>query len=155
MKELNQNQGSQPQSASHNHNQTIPKQAVDIVDLANSVDVLSNMYTRQLELDAMTSGEGNLMSTQSAYLNIQMNRVFVCGKQDTGAELNTMPLNIYDQLKEKCQLELRPCNDINIVGYNKQPIHCIGKTSVTCQHGNIVKQTTFYVTSVADSKVLL
>ena len=49
----------------------------------------------------MTSvSEGNLMSTQSAYLNIQMNGVFVCGKQDTGAELNAMPLNIYDQLKE-------------------------------------------------------
>lgn len=79
------------------------------MDLANSVDLLSTTYRKHLELDAMTSvGEGNLTSTQSAYLNIQMNGVWKTGKRDTGAELNMVPLNIglYDQLKAKCQLEL-------------------------------------------------
>ena len=120
--ELNQNQTSSPRSHDQNHQnsaQTIPKQAVDVVDLASSVDLLSTTYKKQLELDAMTSAE---VTTQSAYLNIQMNRMFVHGKQDTGAELNTMPLNIYDQMNMKLngKLELRPCSDVNIVGYNSQ-----------------------------------
>ena len=119
------------------------------------MDLLSTIYRRQLEFGAMTTAPTNVMSTPSAYLNIQMNGVFVHGKQDTGVELNAMPLNIYDQLRLKCNLELSPYNDINIVEYNKQPIQFIGKTFVKCQHGNIVKQTTFYMTSVTDNKVIL
>ena len=147
--ELNWNQtSSQPRSHDHSHQnsaQTIPKQAVDIVDLANSVDVLINTYRRQLELDAMACGE--VTSTQSAYSNIQMNGVFVYGKQDTGAELNAMPLNIYDQLNTK----LRPSSDVNIVVYNKQSIKCMGKVIVQCKHKDVIKN----VTSIADSKVIL
>ena len=119
MNELNHNQTSQ---RSHNHQsnvQTVPKQAVDIVYTANFVDILSNMYRKQLALDATTSTSGNLTSA-SAYSNIQMNGVYVRGKQDTGAELNAMPLNIYDELKQKCQMESRPCADVNIIGYNNQ-----------------------------------
>ena len=117
MNELNHNQTSQ---RSHNHlnsAQTIPKQAVDILDMANFINILSNTY-RKTALDAMTSTSGDLTST-SAYLNIQMNGVYVQGKQDTGAELNTMPLNIYDELK---QLQIKPCADVNIIRYNKQSI---------------------------------
>ena len=66
-----------------------------------------------------------------------------------------MPLNIYDELKQKCQLEIRPCADVNINGYNKQSIECIGKTVVQCQHGNVTKNAKFYVTSITDSKVIL
>ena len=121
--ELNfQQQANQNQSQfqrSHNQAQMYLKQAVNMVDLANSVDVLSSTYIRQLELDAMTS-VSKVLSTQSAYSNIQMNGVFVRRKQDTGAKLIPMPLNIYNQLKQKCNLEPRPCSDVNIVGYNKQ-----------------------------------
>ena len=130
MNELNQNQNvtSQRSHDYQNSAQTIPKQAVDIVDMTNSVGILSNTYRKQLALDAMTStstSSGELMST-SAYLNIQMNGVYVCGNQDTDAELNAVPLNIYDELKQKCQLEIRPCADVNIIGYNKESIECIG-----------------------------
>ena len=92
MNELNCKQISQRSHEHLNSTQTITKQAVDIVDMANSVDVLSNTYRKQLALDAMTSVSES-MST-SAYSNIQMNGVYVWGKQDTDAELNTMPLNI-------------------------------------------------------------
>ena len=45
---------------------------MDIVDLAKSVGLLSTTYRKQLELDAMASvSEGEVMSTQSAYLNIR------------------------------------------------------------------------------------
>ena len=74
MNELNQNQTSSQRSCNQSTAQTILKQAVDIVDMANSVNILSNTYRKQLALDAMTSGES--MST-SAYLNIQMNGVYV------------------------------------------------------------------------------
>ena len=62
--------------------------------MANSIDILSNTYRKQLALDAMAS-TNNVIST-SAFSNIQMNGVYIWGKQDTGAELNAMPLNIYD-----------------------------------------------------------
>ena len=115
------------------------------------MNVLSNAYRKQLALDAMTS-TSNLTST-SAFSNIQMNGVYVQGKQDTGAELNAMPLNIYDELKQKCHLEIRPCGDVNIIGYNKQSIECVGKAvTVHCQHKDIVKSVNFYVMSVNDNK---
>lgn len=157
MNGLNLNQGnqllSQQKRPDQQSAQTIPKQAVDVVYLANSVDILSNTCRRKLELDAIRAST-SMMST-STHSKIQMNMVFVQGKQDTGVELNAMPLNIYHQLKSKCNLELRPCNDINIMGYNNQPIQCIGKTVVSCQHGDVIKMITFYVTSVADTKVIL
>lgn len=89
--------------------------------------------------------------------NIQMNGIFVCGKQDTEAKLNAMPLNIYDQLnlKLKGKLALRPCSDVNIVGYNIKSIECIGKVVVSCQDADTVRPVTFYVTSISDSKTIL
>ena len=154
MNELNHKQTSQRSHDCQGNAQTIPKQAVDIVDMANSVNILSNTYRKQLALDAMTSTSGNLTST-SAYLNIHMSGIYVWGKQDTGAELNAMPLNIYDELRQKCQLEIRPHGDINIIGYNKQLIECVGKVVVQCQYKGIAKSVSFYVTSVNDKKVIL
>ena len=66
-----------------------------------------------------------------------------------------MPLNIYDELKQKCQLEIRPCGDVNIIRYNKHSIECVGKVVVCCQHKDIVKGISFYVMSVNDNKVIL
>ena len=89
--------------------QTVPKQVFDIVDVANSVDNLSQNYKRQLELNTLTSQA----NTQS-FSNIQINGVTVKGKQDTGAEICVMPLNIFYRLNSKLngELKLCPCNDI-------------------------------------------
>ena len=35
------------------------------------------------------------------FSNINVNCVLIRGKQDTGAEVNAMPLNVYDQLNQK------------------------------------------------------
>ena len=68
-----------------------------------------------------------------------------------------LPLNIYDQLNIKLngKLELRPCNDIKVVNYSKQSVNIVGKVSVTCNHANITKKCTFYVTDINDMKILL
>ena len=66
-----------------------------------------------------------------------------------------MPLNIYDELRQKCQLEIGLCGDINIIGYNKESIECMGKVIIQSQHKDIVKSVNFYVTSVNDNKVIL
>ena len=44
------------------------------------------------------------------FSNIEINSVLICGKQDTGAEVNTMSLNVYDQFNQKLNgnLELKP-----------------------------------------------
>ena len=75
MNEINQSQASQRSHDCQGNAQTVPKQTVDIVDMANSIAVLSNTYRKHLALDAMTS-TSNLTST-SGILNIQMNGICV------------------------------------------------------------------------------
>ena len=91
------------------------------------------------------------------FSNIDMGGVLVCGKQDTGAEINTMPLNVYDQLnmKLKGKLQLKPCGDVKVVVYSKQSVQIVGKVAVTSTHPNLIKQCIFYVTDIMDTKVIL
>ena len=133
--------------------QTIPKQIFDIVDVANSVDNLSHNYKRQLELNTLTTSQSN---TQS-FSNIQINGVTVKGKQDTGAEVCVMPLNIFNCLNSKLNggLKLCPSNDVQVVGYSKQTVEIVGKITVNCTHLNTTKRCIFYVTNLTDSKILL
>ena len=115
---------------------TVPKQVLDVVDMANSVNNLSQCYRRQLELDTLT-----MMSPTQVYSNIKIDGVLVRGKQDTGPKINVMPLNIYDQLnlKFKGKLQLKPCNDVKVIGYSKQSVSIVGKVSVTCTHASTTK----------------
>ena len=61
-------------------------------------------------------------SPTQIFSNIEIDCMLICGKQDTGTEVNAMPLNVYDQLNQKLKgnLELKPCGDIKVVGYSKQ-----------------------------------
>ena len=78
------------------------KQVVDIVDMANSVDNICKGYRRQLELDTLSTSQVKpVMSPTQIFSNIEIDGVLVWGKQDTGAEINAMPLNVYDQLNLK------------------------------------------------------
>ena len=120
-----------------NASNTVPKQVLDLVDVANSVDNLSHYYKRQLELDTLTT----MTSPTQVFSNIKINGVLVHGKQDTSAELSMMPLNIYDQLnlKLKGELKLNPCNDVRVIGYSKQSVKIVGKVVVTCSHADTTK----------------
>ena len=131
--------------------QTIPKQVFDIIDMANSVDNLSHNYKRQLELNTLMTSD-----TQS-FSNIQINGITVKGKQDTGAEICVMPLNIFNHLNSKLNGELKPCpcNDIQVIGYSKQSVEIVGKVAVICMHTNTTKRCVFYITNLTDSKILL
>ena len=86
-----------------------------------------------------------------------MNGVLIHGKQDTGAEINAMPLNVYDQLNQKLKgnLELKSCGDVKVIGYSKQSVNIVGKISVTCTHANVIKKCNFFVTDIIDTKVIL
>ena len=105
--------------------QTVPKQVFDIVDIANSVDNLSNCYKRQLELNILKT------SQMQSFSNIQINGIPIKGKQDTGAEICVMPVNIFDQLNSRLngELKLCPCNDVQVIGYSKQSVEIVGKVS--------------------------
>ena len=145
-----------------NFTNMVSKQVVDIVDMANSVDNISKGYRRQLELDTLsTSGKmkPTVMSPlpTQIFSNIKIDGVLVQGKQDTGAEINTMPLNVYDQLNLKLQgkLQLRPCGVVKVYGYSKQSVNIVEKISVTCTHTNVIKNCIFYVTDIVDTKVIL
>ena len=131
---------------------TIPKQVLDVVNMANSVDNLSQCYRRQLELDTLT-----MMAPTQIFSNIKIDGILVRGKQDTGIEINVMPLNIYDQLnlKLKGKLQLKPCNDVKVNGYSKQSVSIVGKVSVSCTHTSTTKCCIFYITNLNDTKILL
>ena len=96
-------------------------------------------------------------SASQIFSNIDMNGLIVRGKQDTGAEVNVMPLNIYDQLNQKLngKLELWPCDKIKVTGYGKQLVEIVGKVSMTCTHVTTIKKIKFYVTNLVDTKVIL
>ena len=64
------------------------------------------------------------------FSNIEIDSVLIRGKQDTGAEINIMPLNVYDQLNQKLHgnLELKPSGDVKVIGYSKQIVNIVGKS---------------------------
>ena len=88
------------------------------------------------------------------FSNIEIDGVLICGKQDTGAEVNTMPLNVYDQLNQKLNgnLEFKPCGDVKVVSYSKQTVKIVGRIST---HATTIKKVHFYVTDIIDTKVIL
>ena len=137
--ELNQNHGNVSTGSS-----TIPKQIVDVVDLTNFVDNLSQTYRKQLYLNTLDA-EPKLPTPQSnpteMFSNIEIEGVLVHSKQDTGAEINVVPLNVYDQLNMKLNgdLQLKSCNNVKIVGYTKQSVSIVGKIAMTCTHANVIK----------------
>ena len=91
------------------------------------------------------------------FSNIEIDGVLICGKQDTGAEVNAMPLNVYNQLNQKLNgnLELKPCGDVKVVSYSKQTVKIVGRISVTCTHATTIKKVHFYVTDIINTKVIL
>ena len=151
--ELNENPG----NASINTSHTIPKQIVDIVDLANSVENLTKTYRKQLHLDTLDTEPKLTTRATQMFSNIEIEGVLVHGKQDTGAEIKAMPLNVYDQLNMKLNggLQLKSCNDIKVVGYTKQSVSIVGRIAMTCTHANMIKKCLFYVTDITDNKVIL
>ena len=142
-------------SLTSNSQKTVPKQVLDIVDMANSVGNLSQCYKKQLQLDTLTMS--NLTSLTQIFSNIKVNSILMRGKQDTGAEVNVMTLNVYDQfnLKLNGKMELHPCNDVQVVGYSKQSVKIMGKVNITCIHADIVRKCIFYMTDMNDTKILL
>ena len=96
-------------------------------------------------------------SPTQIFSNIEIDGVLIHGKQDTGAEINAMPLNVYDQLNEKLKgnLELKSCGDVKVVGYSKQLVKIIGKISVTCTHATTIGKCNFFITDIIDTKVIL
>ena len=139
----------------------VPKQVLDVVNLANSSINSGKNLQHHLELDTLSTSTCQTTvpvkpSTQ-IFSNIEMNGVLIHGKQDTGAEINVMPLNVYDQLNQKLKgnLELKPCGDVKVIGYSKQSVNIVGKISVTCTHANVIKKCNFFVTDIIDTKVIL
>ena len=134
---------------------TVPNQVLDVVNLANKDNSGKNLHCH-LELDTLSTTP-TMSQPMQVFSNIEIDGVLICGKQDTGVEVNTMPLNVYDQLNQKLNgnLELKPCGDIKVVGYSKQTVKIVGRISVTCIHATTIKKVNFYVTDIIDTKVIL
>ena len=61
------------------------------------------------------------------FSNFEIDGVLIHGKQDTGAEVNAMPLNVYDQLNQKLDGKLKSSNNIKVIGYSKQSVNNVGR----------------------------
>ena len=77
------------------------------------------------------------------YSNIAENGLTICGKQDTGAELNAMPRCIYDRLAKTDVVPIEPCTNNWINGYGLPAIDCIGTVQLDCTHRDITKKISF------------
>ena len=90
---------------SENSSRTVPKQEVDIIDIINHGQSSGKNIRRPLELDTLSTISRTMPQAASQptqiFSNINVNCVLIRGKQDTGAEVNAMPLNVYDQLNQK------------------------------------------------------
>ena len=135
------------------------KQVLDVVNLANNGNSSGKNVQHHFELDTLSTSTATPVKVQptEVFSNIEIDGVLIHGKQDTGAEVNAMPLNVYDQLNQKLdgKLELKSCNDIKVIGYSKQSMNIVGKISVTCTHANVIKKCNFFVTDIIDTKVIL
>ena len=94
----------------------VPKQVLDVVNLAiSSINSGKNLWCH-LELDTLSTSTHQttvpVKPPTQIFSNIEMNGVLIHGKQDTGAEINAMLLNVYNQLNQKLdgKLELKSCN---------------------------------------------
>ena len=97
---------------------TVPKQVLDVVNLANKGNS-SKTFQHHLELDTLSTSAcptAAVAQPMQVFSNIEIDGVLIHGKQDTSAEINIMPLNVYDQLNQKLHynLELKPCGDIKV-----------------------------------------
>ena len=164
--ELNQNSHDSLMSFSktpehENSMNTVPKEVIDVVNLASSGMNCGKNLQHHLELDTLSTSTHSTTPVKSQsmqiFSNIEINGILVHGKQDTGAEINAMPLNVYDKLNQKLKgnLELKPCSDIKVVGYSKQMVNIVGRISVTCTDATTIKKVNFYVTDIIDTKVIL
>ena len=149
-------------SVNDNSSKMVPKQVVDIIDVINCNQSSGKNLRRSLELDTLSTTSWAMPQAASQpstqiFSNIDVNVVIIRGKQDTGAEINAMPLNVYDQLNQKLngKLELKPCDKIRVIGYSKQLVDIVGKVSVACTHATMIKKVIFYVTNLVHTKVIL
>ena len=91
-------------SVGDSSSRTVPKQVVDIIDIINHGQSSGKNIRRSLELDTLSTTSRTIPQVASQptqiFSNIDVNGVLTRGKQDTGAEVNVMPLNVYDQLNQ-------------------------------------------------------
>ena len=149
-------------SEHENFTNMVPRQVLDVVNIANNHNNSGKNLQHHLELDTLSTSTHPAATPVKSqptqiFLNIEIDGVLVYGKQDTGAEINAMPLNVYDQLNQKLdgKLELKSCNNIKVIGYSKQSVNIMGKITVTYTHATTIKKVNFYVTDIVDTKVIL
>ena len=79
---------------------TVPKQVLDVVNLANTGMNSGKNLQSHLELYTLSTSTRSTTPVKSQsmqiFSNIEINGILVRGIQDTGAEINVMPLNVYD-----------------------------------------------------------
>ena len=84
-----------------------------------------------------------------AFVILKINNKKVKVKLDTGAEVNVMPLRVYEQLQTEEVQMMKTAT--KLCGYGGTNIPVVGKISVNCEFRDIEEQSEFYIVKT-DSK---
>ena len=87
-----------------------------------------------------------------AFVILKINNKKVKVKLDTGAEVNVMPLCVYEQLQTEEVQMMKTAT--KLCGYGGTNIPVVGKISVNCEFRDIEEQSEFYIVKT-DSKTVL
>ena len=110
--------------------------------------------------------------TDVVYSNIELNRIVLKGKQDTGAQINVLSKTVFQTLQKRNEkLPLYPKTGVKLVGYGNKTIKYLGTTKINgygnktikylgttkikCNHNGVERDAEFYVTDVPDTKTIL
>ena len=89
------------------------------------------------------------------YSNIELNRVVLKAKQDTGAQINVLSKTVFQTLQKSGKLSLYLKTCVKLVGYGNKTINYLGTTKIRCNHNGTKIDAIFYITDVPDTKIIL
>ena len=94
--------------------------------------------------------------TDVVYSNVELIRIILKGKQDTGAQINVLSKTVFQTLEKRNEkLPLYPKTCVKLVGYGNMTINYLGTTKIDCSHNGTKVNAVFYVTDVPDTKIIL
>ena len=98
-----------------------------------SIHVCTVSHTVQMEAGMPLNWSIDLIEIDDVqadvvHSNVQLNGVTLQAKQDTGAQINVMPMTVFKDIQKVQRLPLFPKSCIKLIGYRNKTIEYLGTT---------------------------
>ena len=111
------------------------------IEVANPLDWSFDVYLTEIDLH-----------TDVVHSNIELNRIVLKAKQDTGAQINVLSKSVFQTLQKKSgKLPLYPKTCVKLVRYGNKTINYLVTTKIKCNHNGTEIDAVFYITDVSDT----